>query len=72
MTNGNPYRDRGYTAVLNATENGDFVQIRRGDTLICEVAMSVWPDGPNAEARIQITRFVPGELRDVRTVDDFG
>jgi hypothetical protein len=50
---------------------GDFLQIYRGDKLICEVAVSVFPEGPEAQASIRIKRFVPDELRRVTATDDF-
>ena len=67
----NPYRNRGYSAKLEETEVGDFLQIYRNDELICEVTVSVFPEGPEAQASIIIKRFMPGELRSVSTTDDF-
>ena len=74
MANGNPrnpYRDRGYTATLESNGNGDFLDIRRNGTVVCNVGISVFPEGPDAEASIRIKRFVPNEFRKVSTTDDF-
>ena len=65
----NPYRSLGYTAILDASEVGDFLQIRRNDNIVCEVAVSVFPG--DAEPRVRIKRFVPNELREVSVGDDF-
>jgi hypothetical protein len=67
----NPYRSLGYTAILDATEEGDFLQIKKNGVIVCEVAVSVFPDGPGAPARMIVKRFRPNELRKVDVTDDF-
>ena len=55
-------------------EAGDFLQVMRDGVIVCEVAVSVLPEGPAvpaAPARMIIKRFQPNEFRKVDVVNDF-
>ena len=65
----NPYRSRGYTAKLHEGQTGDYLQIYRHGKYLAEIAVTVMPTGPNAEASITVKRFNLPERQTVNVTD---
>ena len=66
------YRDSGYSVKLTEAEHGDYLTILRKDAIVGEVAIALSDGGPDTPVQVVVKRFRPHELREVRTVDDFG
>ena len=66
------YRSLGYSAeFFEDYEHGARLTIKRGGDVVGGVAVAVFPEGPDAQVSIAITRFKPNELLKVTTTDDF-
>jgi hypothetical protein len=64
-------KERGYSASLLEEDHGAYLRIRRGGTIVGDVAIGIFSGGHDAPVRIVIKRFRPDELREVAQVDDF-
>ena len=66
------YRSLGYAAeFFEDYEHRARLTIKRGGDIVGEVAVALFPEEPDAQVSIAITRFRPNELLKVTTTDDF-